>query len=305
MKFSFIIGFSFLLLSSCGLTDDNRKKDTPTSGTISFLYDEGLTPHINNQIHTFQSTYPNAIVHLMPSDEKNCIEQLFNDSCKIIAISRTLSKKENEQFVAKNIFIETSVVAKTAIAFVVNKNFTDSTLSLAELKQLITGNDSIFIKNEHIKIIFDNQNSGSTRYLKDSLIPDLSFGKNCLASKNTLELLQTISTSTNAIGVCDFSSLSDKDDDQTKKWLKSIKFLAVSITNQGIYYMPDQSNIATSLYPLTKPICIIKRSSDFSLGKGIQTFIAGPIGQLMFLKQGLAPNRQEERVIEVDMSPMN
>ena len=37
---------------------------------------------------------------------------------------------------------------------------------------------------------------------------------------------------------------------------------------------------------------------------GIETFIAGPTGQLMFLKQGLPPNRQEERLIEVDMTPL-
>ena len=68
--------------------------------------------------------------------------------------------------------------------------------------------------------------------------------------------------------------------------------------------MPDQSNIATKAYPLCRTICIIRRSAEFSLGKGIETFIAGPTGQLMFLKQGLPPNRQEERLIEVDMTPL-
>ena len=53
--------------------------------------------------------------------------------------------------------------------------------------------------------------------------------------------------------------------------------------------MPDQSNIATKDYPICRTICIIRRSAEFSLGKGIETFIAGEKGQLMFLKQGLPP----------------
>ena len=51
-------------------------------------------------------------------------------------------------------------------------------------------------------------------------------------------------------------------------------------------------------------LTVIHHSAEFSLGKGIETFIAGPTGQLMFLKQGLPPNRQEERLIEVDMTPL-
>ena len=83
-----------------------------------------------------------------------------------------------------------------------------------------------------------------------------------------------------------------------------MKILAVSKKDFEKAFMPDQSNIATRDYPLLRNICIIRRSSEFTLGKGIETFIAGPVGQLMFLKQGLPPNRQEERLIEIDMSPL-
>ena len=98
--------------------------------------------------------------------------------------------------------------------------------------------------------------------------------------------------------------VSDKDDTTTKEFLKRVKILALSKNTNETAYMPDQSNIATNDYPLMRTFCIIRRSSEFTLGKGVETFIAGPIGQLLFLKQGLVPNRQEERVIEVDLSPL-
>ncbi len=294
----------FIIFNSCGLKDDIRKKDTPTSGKLTLLFDEGITLHVKNQIYTFATTYKNADITLRPTDEKTCIEALFNDSCKIIAVTRELTAKEMSQFIAKNIYPETSTVAYDAIAFIVNKNFADSVISVDQLTNLLKGNDSAYVKSKHINLVFDNQNSGSTRYLKDSLLANQNFGSNCKAVNNTNELIKSITSNSTNIGVCDYAWLSDKDDNTTKEFLKTIKILSVSRPNNKLAYMPDQSNIATRDYPFTKTICIIRRSSEFSLGKGIETFIAGPIGQLMFLKQGLAPYRQEERLIEVDMSPL-
>lgn len=294
----------FVVLSSCGLNDDITKKDSPTTGYLKLYYDEGLTLHMKNQVFTFMSIYPNATIDLISSNEKECIEALFNDSCKAIAISRSLTVKELQQFKTKNIIPFMSVVAKDAVALIVHKDFADSTISLPELIELLRGNDSSYVAGKHISIVFDNQNSGITRHIKDSIIPGIAFGRNCGAALNTPDLVKTIAQNPNAIGICDYAWLSDKDDRTTQEFLKQVKILAVSRKTGQLAYMPDQSNIATLDYPICRSIHIIRRSSEFSLGKGIETFIAGEKGQLMFLKQGLPPNRQEERVIEIDMTPM-
>lgn len=305
MKTTLLFFALAFVMVSCGFNDDITKKDSPTTGKISLFYDEGITLHINNQINTFKTTYTYADITLKCTNEKLAVEALFNDSAKVIAISRTLSKEELDKFKQKNISVNTSVVAQDAIAIIVNKNFPDSLISLEKLKALLSGNDSLYVKNKHIKVIFDNQNSGSARQLKDSLLgSNVSFGKNCSASETTPQLVKAISETTLSIGVCDYAWFSDKDDLNTKEFLKTVKILAVSKSDNQTAYMPDQSNIATFDYPLLRNICIIRRSSEFTLGKGIETFIAGPIGQLMFLKQGLPPHRQEERLIEIDMTPL-
>lgn len=286
------------------MSDDFTKENSPTTGKLILYYDEGLKLHIENQINTFKSTYGYADIQLISSNEKSCVEALFNDSCKAIAISRPLTENEIKQFQAKNIRPESSVVAKNAIAFIVHKDFPDSTLSVSELTKLLTGNDSSYVPGKHISLIFDNQNSGSTRHLKDSLIPNAPFGKNVSAEQTTKQLIDKISHDLDAIGICDYAFLSDRDDNTVKDLRKNIKILAISKANETLAYMPDQSNLATGAYPFTRKICIIRRSAEFSLGKGVETFIAGPLGQLMFLKQGLAPNRLEERVVEIDMTPL-
>lgn len=292
------------MFCSCGMNDDMTKNDSPTSGVANLYFDEGLTLHIQNQIYTFKTTYKYANINLRSSNEKECVEALYNDSSKVIAISRPLTEKELAQFKAKNVYPQTSIVAGDAIAFIVSKDFADSTISLIQIAELLKGNDSTLIQGQRVKVVFDNANSGSTRQLKDSMIPSGNFGKNCSTANNTKDLILSISSNSLSIGVCDYAWLSDKDDTTTKEFMKTIKILAVSRKNNEIAFMPDQSNIATKDYPLCRSICIIRRSAEFSLGKGIETFIAGPTGQLMFLKQGLPPNRQEERLIEVDMTPL-
>lgn len=292
------------MFASCGMKDDITKKDSPTSGTLTLMYDEGLALHIQNQIYTFSTIYKYANITTIASNEKNCIEALYNDSCKAIAITRQLNADELQKFKSKNIYPHTSVVAKTAIAFIVNKNFSDSLISIQMLESILEGNDSSYVKGKRIQIIFDNQNSGNTRQLKDSLMSKSVFGKNCSTVTSTKQLVDALSKNESAIGVCDYAWLSDKDDSITKQFYGKIKILAVSKTNNAVAYMPDQSNIATGDYPFCRNICIIRRSAEFSLAKGIETFIAGEKGQLMFLKQGLPPNRQEERLIEIDLTPL-
>lgn len=302
MAFKQLILLAFSpLFFSCGLNDDITKKDSPTTGTVNFYFDEGLTLHINNQISTFSTTYQYAKINLTSSTENDCISALFNDSCKVIAITRELTDSEQQKFISKNIHTETSIVAKDGIAIIVNKEFSDSTISLIELIELLKGNDSSFVKGLRTNVIFDNQNSGSAHYLKNNLLTNNAFGKNCSATNNTPELIEKIKNTKNAIAICDYAWLSDKDDTTSKEFLKDVKILAVSKNNHETAYMPDQSNIATGDYPLLKTVCIIRRAGDFSLAKGIQTFIAGEKGQLMIMKQGLPPNRQEERVIEIKL----
>jgi hypothetical protein len=52
-------------------------------------------------------------------------------------------------------------------------------------------------------------------------------------------------------------------------------------------------------------VYVIKKTGEFSLAKGFETFVAGPKGQITFLKQGLLPTKQQERIVEVKMEPMS
>jgi phosphate transport system substrate-binding protein len=304
-RFVYIL-ISACILISCGPPSKEEVTDTPTAGNIKVYYSEGLELHIKNQAYTFEALYGDAKVKIIPAPEDEAIQQLLKDSCKGIIIHRLLGENEKKAFEQKGYFPKYSALAKTGVALIVNKNSPIEVLTRDQVLQLLS--DKIEVKDSLGKshepnAIFDNQNSSVTRYLLDTLLLGKKFGAKCSATQNSLELINTIASNPNAIGFIDFAWLSDRDDSLFKAHKDKIRFVAVA-KDKRHYAEPNQSSFKTGEYPFTRTIYFLRTTGDFTLAKGFESFMAGPKGQLIFLKQGLLPHRQGERNIEVKMEPL-
>ena len=304
----FLFTFSLIIFASCNdYYKDDYYDNSPTSGKLKIYHNEGLTLHIKNQIYTFETQYPKAHCEAYSVNENEAIQALLNDSCKAIFISRLLGDKEIKAFEQKQLLPRYSAIAKTGIALIINTENTNKVLTVSQIQELLKGElivtDSL---NNKIKLraIIDNKNSAVSRYLLDSLIQQDKFGPNVFALNNSLELIENIAANPNSIGFIDFAWLSDKDDLLYKKFQSKIKFLSVGRTDTA-YFEPNQSSFKTNEYPFTRTLYYLKRGDDFTLAKGFEAFMAGPKGQLTFLKQGLLPLKQPERAIEINMQPLN
>jgi phosphate transport system substrate-binding protein len=291
-----------LLLSSCNDYFRNDYDDnSPTSGQLKFYYDEGLELHAKNQAETFQAIYPNAHLELYQSTDASAIQSLYNDSCEAIMISRLLSNEEKRAFESKGFFPKYSAVAKSGIAVITNSGTPLNGMSVEEIKKLVSENNEIRDSSGNmvpVKILLDRSNSSVSRYLMDSLAGKKKFPAHCNAMKSTPEAISYIAANKNTIAIIDFAWLSDADDPLVKSVSQSIKILPVSV-NGGNYYFPDQSNFKLGNYPLTRQVYIMRKTGEFSIAKGFESFVMGPKGQLTFLKQGLLPNRQGERAVKI------
>lgn len=280
--------------------------DTPTSGKLKVYYNEGLTLHIKNQAYTFEALYPNTKVEVISCSEDEAVRYLLSDSCKGIVINRLLGEKEKKAFEQKNQFPKYSALAYTGVALIVNQKSPVTKLTKQQVIELLSNKLSVKDSAGHTSepnAVLDNKASAVTRYLLDSLLQGKSFGSKCSATQNSLELINTIAGNTNAIGFIDFAWLSDRDDSLFKAYKDKIRFVAVGNTDT-LYAEPNQSSFKTGIYPFTRMIYYLRNTGDFTLSKGFESFIAGPKGQLIFLKQGLMPFRQSERLIEVNMEPL-
>jgi len=297
----------FFVACSSRYFKNDYEDNSPTSGKLKVYYDEGLELQVKNQTYTFESHYPNAHVELISCSENEAVEALYNDSCKDIVISRLLTDKEKKAFESKNLFPKYSGVAKNGVALITNINTPIDSLSYRQVIDLLTKpfvcKDSIS-NDTKLSVLFDKKNSAVMHYLLDSILKGEKFSANCNVLSSTLKAINYVAQNKNTIAFIDFAWLSDRDDSISKANRNKIKFIRVCGPKSSVCEYPSQNSFKLGTYPFTRTIYVFRRSGEFTLGKGFETFVAGPNGQNSFLKQGLLPTKQQERSIHVNIDPV-
>lgn len=301
--------FVVLLLSGCAdpYFKNDYEDNSPTSGKLKVYYDEGLQLHVKNQAYTFESQYPNVHLETFSTTENDAVQALYNGSCKAIIISRLLTEKEKEAFKSKDLFPKFSAVSKSGIALITNIGSPVDSLSYNDVLTLLSKDFVVkdSLKNDtKIKVLLDRNNSATVHYLLDSVLKATKFSPNCTALKSTLESIDYVAKNKNTVAFIDFAWLSDRDDSLVKSYAGKIKYVAVSKSTGGICEYPSQSSFKLGTYPFTRTVYVIRRAGEFTLAKGFESFVAGPKGQTIFLKQGLLPTKQQERSVQINMEPL-
>jgi phosphate transport system substrate-binding protein len=194
-----LIGCSMLLLwvlASCGNTDSNKGPvETSTKGNITIAIDPSFKPVLEQQLKVFDSSYPEAHVKGIYLNEADCFTRLFQDSVRLIMVSRDVTAAEKEAYKKREIKVKSLAVAMDAIAVIVNKKSVDSLMTMGQLKQIFLGGFA-----RKYTIVFDKEEESILRYLADSLIPGQPLPSNIYGVANSDSLIAYVSKNENAIG---------------------------------------------------------------------------------------------------------
>lgn len=284
----------------------NEPTDTPTSGEVNIVVDESFQQLFDTQIYTFESFYKNAKVHVLYLPESDAIQRLLNDSCKVVVMCRDLTVNEHKQFEQANIFPISTKIAEDAVALIVNNENADTTLTVQRLKAILQGTDSLWSQvNKQsllgkINIVFDNNGSANTSYIRDTVLLGKELPKNAFAVRSNPEVIDYVSQHKNAIGVLSVNWISDSDDSLTVNFMKKVKLISLAKDSISNAVKPYQAYIKTKDYPFTRSVYMISRQTRAGLGMGFVAFVAGEKGQIMILKSGLVPAVAPVRLIEVN-----
>ena len=296
------LGLSTLM--ACGKSEIT---DTPTSGNITIGVDESFQPIIESQVNTFESIYKYAQINPHYKPEGAVIEDLINDSTQIAVLSRELTPQEQAVFDQRKIIPRVTKIAIDAVTLIVNNDNPDSLLTMDQVKDIFSGNIKSWkdLNSESnlgdITIVFDNNNSSTSRYVRDSLTADNKLPQNTFAANSHKALIDYVSENKNALGVMGVNWISDFDDSTVVGFLNRIKVIGISkdpnpVTTES-YYQPYQAYIAQGAYPLRRFLYIVSTEGRAGLGTGFVSFVAGDKGQRIILKSGLVPATMPVRVI--------
>lgn len=303
----YIILLCFVLwFASCGNRQMSKvQKDTPTSGFIKISADESLAPIVNAEIEVFLATYLEAHIQPIFKGETEVIKRLVADSVHSIIIARSLNKEEKEFFVQKNLIPKETKIAIDAIAFIVHKENPDSEFTPVQMQEIMSGKitkwKQINPKNpsDSIRIVFDNPNSSTARYVKEKFNNNKDLPKNCFAVNTNEEVMNYVEQHKNAIGVIGVNWISDIDDTQIQKFRKRFHVVGIISEKDKTAYQPYQSYIADGNYPYTREVYFISKEPHRGLGTGLGAFIASHRGQKIIQKAGLVPATMPVRVVEI------
>lgn len=288
---------------SCG-NNKSTEKDTPeettTRGNINISVDESFMPVIAQELNVFDSSYPEGHIKVTYRTEKQCFEDLYKDSARLIVVSRDLTAEEKKVYEHNKVKVKSLAIAMDAIAVIVNPASADSFMTLGQLKQVLVGK---FARN--YTIVFDNAQSGTVRYILDSLIPGQQLSSKTYAVKNNDSLIEYIAKNENAIGFIGVSQVYDpestKPEGEFKGGIKVVSMKDENDTTVTDFYQPYQAWIALKKYPLRRTMYFITRDSWNGLGAGFANFLSNEAGQLIFKKARLVPLRVQLRLREAEI----
>ncbi|WP_347159571.1 PstS family phosphate ABC transporter substrate-binding protein [Pontibacter chitinilyticus] len=300
-----LLAIALAALTACG--GAGEIENTPTTGNATLSADESFQPIIESQVNTFEAIYKYAHLDATYAPEGTVIDNLLKDSTQTAVLTRELTPEEKAVFDKRKIIPRTTKIAIDAIALIVHNDNPDSLLTLDQVKDIFSGKIKSWKEIDdkgnpgNITIVFDNNNSSTSRYVRDSLTADHKLPENTFASKSHKALIDYVSQNKNALGVIGVNWISDLDDSTAVGFLKKIKVIGIStdpnpVTTES-YYQPYQAYIAQGTYPLRRFVYIVNTEGRAGLGTGFVSFVAGDKGQRIMLKSGLVPATMPVRVI--------
>ena len=308
------VGFTLLLglVSACTDKPKNGRTDTYSSGAISFASDESFSPIIDEQIQVFESTYREAKLTPIYTNELDAVNMLMTDSIQLAITSRNFTKEELENLKARNYLPVAIPLAYDGLSLIINKENKDSCITVKDIKRVLSGQATKWSdivpgsKRGDILVVFDNNKSSAVHFCVDSILGGKPINSpNIVATKTSKEVIDFVEDTPNAIGIIGSNWLNDKRDTTNTTFKKNITVMSVSKMDTAAYWnswKPYQAYLLDGRYPLVRTIYALLNDPINGLPWGFAHFIEQPKGQLIIFKSGLLPMRGDITIRSVNVN---
>src|SRR5688572_20494587 len=149
-----------IFIAGCQSFDEqkNALPDNSDKGTIHVSADESFQPIVDELVQVYESNHPGTKIMVHYKTEAECLQDMANDSIRVIIATRGFSDEEKEFLLdSMKVSPEQMIVARDAIAVIVNPVSPDSLFTMPELIQVLKGSFS-----RNLIPVFDGVKATST-----------------------------------------------------------------------------------------------------------------------------------------------
>jgi len=276
-------------------------KDAHGRGKAVVYVEESFKPLFETCISTFESLNPKAKITAKYMSEAKIVQAFFDNKVKTITITRDFTKAEKKYLKSKNVEVSSDRIALDAVALIVNPANTDTVISIAQLKKILSDKTSVWPSSkQEISVVFDQVNSANFNYITE-MLQTKKLSPKVFAAHSNEEVIQYVKNNKNAIGIIGLNWISDQEDFDVLNFLDGIHVMDVKLTEDAESFKPINGFIYTKEYPLIRDVWMINKGSRSGLNSGFVNFMIGEKGQMLIHKSELVPANNPIRLIQ--MSP--
>lgn len=282
----------FLWILGCSDSDQKASVSLPTRGELVIGIDESLRPFAEAEIEMFSVYYPDAHVSPLYLPEKQVVEKLLDNEIQTAIICRDLYQDESS-YISGSYSHETKTfkLAYDAIVAVANKVNPVSTISLGDLKGILSGKVTDWAqlsesnKNDSPIIVILTGSSSIDRYFSSSapLSPAATY-----ALDTTSQVIDYVKKNDSAIGIVGGSWFYRKGSENS-----DVKILT---------YLKGPTEEGSGEGRPSREVYAVTHEPNTGLGSGLISFMAGQKGQLIIYKAGMTPYKRLERKVKISGS---
>lgn len=299
-----LVLMSFVFFACNQQKSKNSRTDTYASGEMIVMCDESFSPIINEEIKVFESTYTDAKVTPVYTNELDAMNALMKmDSIHLIITARNFTQKELDYFKSNTVYPRFFPLGYDGLAFIINKQNVDSCIHVNDIKRILSGEVKDWSevnpgsKLGEIDVVFDNNKSAAVHWAVDSILDGKPINSpNITAAKTSEEVINYVEKTKNAIGIIGSNWLNDKRDTTNVTFKKNIQVMNVcsvpgAKAGEMNSWKPYQLYLLDGRYPFARTVYALLADPYRGLPVGFANFLQSPIGQKIILKSALLPYR--------------
>jgi phosphate transport system substrate-binding protein len=292
MKKAFIaIGIVLLLFSSSCTHLSQSSQDKPTPEQTSTIINKGSDTLVNLALawaEKYHSLHPNVQISVTGGGSGTGIAALINNTVDIANASRQIKPEELDQAKANGIDPKEYIVARDAIAIVVNPENPVDHLTIQQLSDIYSGKiDNWFLvggDDRPIVRLSRETNSGTHVFFLENVVRMGDPNNETLFTPSTLLLPSSegITAETrdnpNAIG---YDGLGYVTSD--------VKVIAVGMDESGPYILPSAETVNSGQYPIARDLYMYTDGEPTGQVLDYLNWIISPEAQLIVNQLGFVP----------------
>lgn len=284
----FYLLFSCLLLTGC-----NSPQTDPSSGTsiTATIENKGSDTLVNLALawaETYQMSHPEVWISVTGGGSGTGFAALINATVDIANASRRIKPEEQAAAEANGITPVEYVIARDAIAIIVNQENPVAQLTLDQISDIYSGeiNNWMDVGGEDRPIVRLSRetNSGTHVYFLENVIRKGDKEDKTLFSTDTLLLPSSegisaeIRQNPNAIG---YDGLGYVTDD--------LKVVAISRGDADPFVLPSAETVDSMEYPIARDLYMYTAGEPTGIVKAYLDWIISPEAQLIVSRLGFVP----------------